>query len=212
VQKRMQKWTVIAIIAILSISLIGSSFVSIFQPGTQDQEQGQSQAVLEKEYEERQEKVEDILKKLEESPQDIQIKQTLGDAYYEKSVITRQLNMNEYKEDLENAIESYQAVLTAKEDNQVLLRLATSAFLLGESELAEKSYTSLVAKEPENVDALYGYGMFLLYDKDDHKQAEEQWKKALALTTDEQMKIRLQEMVTLVEGMNIDNTSEQKDK
>lgn len=209
-QKRTQKITVGIIIAVICISLIGSSFVAIFKPGAEPS-MDQSQAVLEKEYQDRKAKVEVLSKKLEGTPEDIEIKQALGDAYYDKSRITGQLNINEYKEDLQKAMEMYKDVLTLKEDNNVMLKLATSAFLFGDTELAEKTYIDLLKRESENVDALYGYGMYLFYEKDDRKQAEENWQKALSLTTDEQMRIRLEEMITLAKGMNI-NASEPEDK
>lgn len=211
-QKGMQKWTVIAIVVILSIALVGTSFAAIFQPQAQTPDEEQSLVILEQEYQVRKEKVETLSNKLKESPEDRQIKIALGDAYYEKSIITGRLNMNEYKEDLEKAIDIYQDVLKTENDQQILLKLANSAFLLGEQNLAGKSYTDLLSYEPENVDALYGYGMFLLYEKGDHKEAQKNWEKALTLTTDEQMKLTLERMVTLAKGMDIPEESEPKDK
>ncbi|NLI92912.1 MAG: hypothetical protein GX434_12165 [Peptococcaceae bacterium] len=200
--KKTQRITVIVIIALVCISLIGSSFVAIFQPGTETAT-SENQAVLQKEYADRKAKVEALTKALEGAPQDLQIRQALGDAYYDKSRITGQLNMNEYNEDLQKAIENYKSVLAAKEDNDVMYKLATSAFLIGDKELAEKTYTDLLNKKADHVDALYGYGMFLFYEKGDYKLAKEKWQKALPLTADESMKKRLQEMISRADGMDI---------
>ncbi len=202
-QKRTQKITVGIIIAVICITLIGSSFVAIF-PSDPQSGLDESRAVLEREYQQRKETAATLSKKLEESPHDIETKIALGNAYYDKSRVTGQLNMNEYHEDLQKAIEIYQDVLTVKEDNQVRLKLATSAFLYGDGELAEKTYLNLIKSEPQNVEALYGYGVYLFYEKEDPKQAEEMWQKAKALTSDEQISKSLDEMINRAQGMNID--------
>jgi len=202
VQKKTQKITVAIIIAVISITLIGSSFVAIFQPDTPT-DRDQSQAVLEKEYQDRKQNVETIGAKLKEKPEDLELIRALADAYYDKARISNQFNVDEYKEDLQKAIEMYKKVLTVNEDKQAMLKLATAAFLFGDKELAEKTYTDLLNKEPDNVDALYGYGMYLFYEKGDSKQAEEKWQKAKSLTQDEQMQSQLEQMINLAQGKNI---------
>lgn len=201
-QKKTQKITVAIIIAVISITLIGSSFVAIFQPDTPT-DRDQSQAVLEKEYQDRKQNVETIGAKLKEKPEDLELIRALADAYYDKARISNQFNVDEYKEDLQKAIEMYKKVLTVNEDKQAMLKLATAAFLFGDKELAEKTYTDLLNKEPDNVDALYGYGMYLFYEKGDSKQAEEKWQKAKSLTQDEQMQSQLEQMINLAQGKNI---------
>lgn len=207
-QKKMQKWVVGVIVLVLSVSLIGTSFVAIFQP---EESQVADTQALDQEYAQRKQIVELLSKKLEGNSEDIDTQIALGDAYYDKSRVTGQLNLEEFKGDLQNAINMYQQVLVKKEDNVVMLKLAASAFLLGDGELADKTYQELLVKEPENVDALYGYGMFLFYEKNDHKKAEENWQKALSLTTDEQYKERLNEMIAVAQGMDL-KASEEKEK
>lgn len=201
-QKKTQKVTVAIIIGVISITLIGSSFVAIFQPDEQTN-LDQSQAVLEKEYQDRKQTVEALSEKLKEKPEDLALIRALGDAYYDKARVSNQFNVDEYKEDLQKAIEMYQKVLSVNEDNQVLLKLANSAFLSEDDELAEKTYTDLLTKEPDNIEALYGYGMYLFYAKEDAKQAEEKWQKAKSLTQDEQMQSQLEQMINLAQGKNI---------
>lgn len=208
--KRTQKWTVGIIIAVICITLIGSSFIAIFQPEANQTAEIQNQQVLENEYKERKLVVEALNAKLEQDKENPETLLALGDAYYEKSRVTVQLNLKEYKEDLQKAIELYQKVLGKKEDSSVRLKLATSAFFLGEPELADQTYQSILQKEPENIDALYSYGMFLFYEKGDHQQAEANWQKALAITTDEQLKKSLKEMIALAQGIKT-NAGEQKD-
>lgn len=208
-QKKTQKITVTIIIAVITITLIGSSFVAIFHPDTQT-DSGQSQAVLEKEYQDRKQNVETITAKLKDKPDDVELIRALGDAYYDKSIISNQFNADEYQEDLQKAIEMYQKVLAVKEDNEAMFKLATAAFLAGDNDLAEKTYTDLLTREPENVDALYAYGMYLFYVKADSKQAEEKWQKAKSLTEDEQMRSQLDQMINLAQGKNINSGEKNK--
>lgn len=208
-QKKTQKWTIVIIIVIISVTMIGSGFMAIFPSSSEQTAEDQRQQIMQKEYNDRKQIVEVLNTKLKESPEEIETLLALGDAYYEKSRVTVQMNINEYKEDLQKAIEMYQKVLAQKEDNSVMLKLAASAFLLGDSEVAEQTYLNLLQKEPENIDALYGYGMFLFYEKEDAKQAEEKWQKALDMVTDDQLKKRLEEMIALAKGINT-STNEQK--
>ena len=209
-QKKTQKWTVTAIIVVISITLIGSSFVAIFHPGQGQSPQTQRQEALEKEYGERKQRVEQVAQIVQDNPENLEAKIVLADAYFDKSRVTGQLNYKEYEQDLQQAIELYQGILVDKQDDDdLMLKLATAAFLLGDTELADKTYTSLLTKQPENTDALYGYGLLLFYNKQEYKQAEEKWQEALRITTDEQMKIRLKEMLNVAQEIN-GSVSEQK--
>jgi len=123
----------------------------------------------------------------------------LGNAYYLKSRVTAQLNINEYREDLKKAIEIYQDILQTKEDSDIQLKMANAAFLLGDTGLAEEAYEDLLQKEPENPEVLFGYGMYLLYFKDDYEQALMYWRKALPLVEDEDFRQNLQDMISQAE-------------
>lgn len=209
-QKKTQKWTVTAIIVVISITLLGSSFVAMFTPDQSPE--AQTQEALEQEYLARQERVQQLTEAVEGNPDNVEAQIILADAYFDKSRVTGQLNYNEeYEEDLQQAVELYQGVLSKQENNEVMLKLATAAFLLGDTELAETTYTELLTKEPENIDALYGYGLLLFYNKQEYKQAEEKWQEALRITTDEQMKASLEEMIKVVQGIN-ENASEQEEQ
>lgn len=210
-QKRTQKWTVTAIIVIISITLLGSSFVAIFSPNQNQSPEAQTQEALEREYLARQERVQQLIEAVESNPDNIEAQIILADAYFDKSRVTGQLNYDEeYEEDLQNAVELYQDILSKQDNNEIVLKLATAAFLLGDTELAESTYTELLTKEPENIDALYGYGLLLFYNKQEYEQAEEKWREALKLTTDEQMQARLEEMIKVVQGITL-NASEQEE-
>ncbi len=202
-QKKTQKITVAIIIAVISINPDRIFFCRHLPTRHAKPIRDQSQAVLEKEYQDRKQNVETIGAKLKEKPEDLELIRALADAYYDKARISNQFNVDEYKEDLQKAIEMYKKVLTVNEDKQAMLKLATAAFLFGDKELAEKTYTDLLNKEPDNVDALYGYGMYLFYEKGDSKQAEEKWQKAKSLTQDEQMQSQLEQMINLAQGKNI---------
>ena len=211
-QKRIQKWTVTVIIVVISITLLGSSFVAMFSPSQDPSPEAQTQETLEREYLARQEKVQQLIEAIEANPNNIEAQIVLADAYFDKSRVTGQLKYDgEYEEDLQQAIELYQDVLSKQDDNEVMLKLATAAFLLGDTELAESTYTGLLKEEPQNIDALYGYGLLLFYNKQEYRQAEEKWQEALRITTDEQMQARLEEMIKVAQGIN-SNASEQEEQ
>ncbi|MCM1565970.1 MAG: tetratricopeptide repeat protein [Dehalobacter sp. 4CP] len=194
-RKKVQKITVGIIIGIICISLIGSTFYAISLPGSDNTEDTQGQEALEQEYNQRKQAIVELSAALEKSPEDVETQLALADAYYSKASITIQLNDEEYQEDLQNAITYYQKVLTQKDDNDVRLKLAISAFLSRDSDLADETYKELIEKEPQNVDVLYWYGMFQFYSKEDYKQAEQYWQTALKYNTDGEMKTKLEEMI-----------------
>ena len=206
-KNKFQRWAVIVIVAVLSISLIGTSFVAIFRPD--DGQTATDTEAIQQEYEQRKQITEVLSQKVEENPEDLEAKIALGDAYYSKAAVSVQINVQEYQQDLQSAIDLYQQVLEKTQDNEVLLKLANTAFLAGNNEVAEKSYTELLAREPENIDGLYGYGMYLFYEKEDPKQAAANWQKALNLTTDENFKKALQEMIDIAESIDLDSLEEQ---
>jgi len=201
---------VIVIIALISITLIGSSFVAIFQPGNQATAADQNQKILLNEYNDRKQIVDLLSKKLEKAPSDVETQLALGNAYYDKFSVSKELNLDEYKLDLTNAIKMYQEVLKNKEDNGVLLKLANSALLAEDSELAGKTYQELLQKDPTNPEGLYGNGMYLFYLKEDYQQALLNWQKALSLTNDQELKQRLGEMIARVQGMDINSNQTKK--
>ena len=190
-----------------SVSLLGSSFVAIFHPGQDQSPESQRQEVLENEYIERQATVQRLTEIVEGNPDNIEAHLELADAYFDKSRVTGQLNYSEYEEDLQKATELYQVVLRDRDNNDIMLKLATSAFLLGETDLADETYIELLTRDPQNIDALYGHGLLLFYLKEDYTQAEAKWQEALLITTDEQMKVRLEEMISVVQTIS-SNTSE----
>ncbi|NLL52408.1 MAG: tetratricopeptide repeat protein [Peptococcaceae bacterium] len=206
-RSRTQKITVIAIIVILCVALIGSSFYAIFLPD-EDLAEDPGQQALVNEYNQWQQAVDLLNQRLAENPTDLQAKIDLGDAYYAKSEVTAQLNVDEYKEDLINAIKMYQDVLQAKEDDNIRLKMANAAFFVGDAELASSTYEELLANQPENPEVLFGYGMCLLYLKDDYKQALHYWRQALPLVEDQAFKEYLQEMINLTEGMESNSAQE----
>jgi len=207
VHKNIKKWTVAFIIGIISITLVGSSFVAIFHPGKEDPEKLKQES-LQIEYDERLKRVEQLTEIAAENPENSKIQISLADAYFEKSRVTGQLNYQEYEQDLQNAVKLYQEVLSKEKDNEVMLKLATAAFMLEDTELADKTYNDLIAREPENVDALYGHGLLLFYHKQDYRQAEAKWREACRLTDDELMKSSLEEMIQIVQEIETETDQE----
>lgn len=212
-QKKTQKIVVTIIIIVISISLIGSSFYAMFTPDQQQNLEAERQEALEKEYLDRKDRVAQLSDAVAKNPENMEAKIILADAYFDKSIVTGQLNYNdEHQKDLRKAVELYQKVLEKQDDNEVTLKLATAAFFLGDTELAEKSYIELLKKDPKNADALYGYGLLLFYNKQEYELAEEKWQEALDITTDEQMKTRLEEMIKVVQGINKSSAERENQK
>ncbi|HHV64477.1 MAG TPA: tetratricopeptide repeat protein [Peptococcaceae bacterium] len=211
-QKKTQKWAVAIIVAVISITLIGSSFYALFLPETDQTAEKQKQETLEREYQERKLLVESLQTKLEANPEDTVTALALADAYFEKSNITVQLNLKEYQEDLQKAIDLYQKVLLKQDNNAVRLKLANSAFFVGQADLADRTYQQLLAKDPDNLDALYSYGLFLFYEKGDYKQAEANWQKAADLTSDENLKKNLEDMIALAKEVGSNAVNEESNE
>jgi len=208
-RKRSQKWFVIVVIAIISITLLGTSFVAIFQPGMKSSAEDQKQEYLLNAYNERKQIVGLLSGKLEASPDDLQIQNELADAYFDRAIIAAELYPDEFEADLQEAMELYQKFLEQKDDNQVLLKLANTAFYLNDSETSEKAFMELLQKEPENPEALFGYGKCLFYFREDYSQALQNWQQALNLTEDVDFRQRIQEMIA--EAQKMDSVQE-KDK
>ncbi len=210
-KQRYQKITVIAIIAIVSISLIGTSFVAIFLPDDTLTQESQDAIILQKEYDSRKEIVLQLDKKLAENPDDTEAQLALADALLDKSRVSSRVNAEEFAEDLRQAIDLYRAALEKNEDTGVMHKLAIAAFWFGDNDLSESTYKQLLALEPQNADALFGYGMLLFYNVKDYKQAEEKWQQGLSLVTDEQQKKEFEDMLSLVKVINA-NANEPKSK
>lgn len=200
-RRKGQKFTIGIIIGIICLTLIGSTFVAVFRPGGSDSDSYNEEVVL-KEYNQRKEKVEILKSKVEENPENIELQLELADAYFNKSQISGQFDQKEFKEDLTMAVKWYKAVLDKKEDagNEVRFKLATAAFLAGDDELADNTYKEILEKEPDNVQVRYAYGMFLFYNQKKYEDAIAEWEAALEKTEDEEMKGKLQEMISIARG------------
>lgn len=197
--KKTQKITVGIIVALITITLVGTSFSAVFVPGQSQNEEADTEAIK-AEYQKRKEIAAELEESLKKNPDNMRLKLALADAYFEKANISRQFNYQEFNQDLVRAIELYQQYLDESELEQqeyteISLRLAAAAFFLGDKELAEKTYKGILEQNPNNFDALYGYGLFLFYSQENYQEAINQWELALKNTVDDTIKQQIQEMI-----------------
>jgi tetratricopeptide (TPR) repeat protein len=206
VRKKHQKIVIGVITAIICVALLGSTMINIFHPQSEVPAGDEAQEILTQEYNQRKQIVDIFKEKLEKEPENLEVQKHLADAYFSKALISERFSGEEFQEDLKNAKRLYQELLTVEENNEVLLSLANTAFLLGDSELAGSSYRKVLSKEPDNIEALFRYGISLFYLEQDKEQALEFLQKAHDLSEDKDFKKRLQEMITLINNTELNNT------
>jgi TolA-binding protein len=100
-------------------------------------------------------------------------------------------------EDYKKAVDMCQDYLKVNKERptDMLFYLADVAQKDGQKDLTQKTYREILEREPENVDALYEYGLFLRDDLNDKTQAIAQWEKAKALTQDERALAELDRLI-----------------
>jgi len=176
--------------------MIGSSFYAIFLPSNDDSKYTYNKEAVEEEYKARKEKVEYLIAKTKEDPENVDLKIALADAYFEKSELSNQLFYDEYKDDINKSVEIYQSVLSEKEDSGTMLKLATAAFYQENYDLAEETYQKVLEKE-DTFEVHYSYGMFQFYARKNYDEAISEWQKALKLASNEDNKENVQKMIDL---------------
>ncbi|MDD2233368.1 MAG: hypothetical protein PHZ11_00220 [Desulfitobacteriaceae bacterium] len=130
-------------------------------------------------YQNQKSQVEYLQQQVAANPDDIELKQNLGKAYFNLALIAMQTVPAEVTEDFNQAIKNYQDVLQTKKDINVLTDLAVAAYYGGQSELAEQTFKEALALQPDFELALIYYGMFLSEVKQDNTGAIGMWQKAL---------------------------------
>ena len=188
------------IVAILCLALVGSSFIgfgtALFS-GAGDQA-GKAAEILRQEYAERTARAAQLEEKMAENPDNTALRLSLADAYFDKAILGFQIaSPEEVQADLEQAVAGYQAYLTAQTEREVeiLVRLANAAQLAGQNELSEQTYIEILAQDPQNVSALYGYGVLLFYRLDEREQAVALWEKGRTATQDPQWKKTFEDQI-----------------
>lgn len=176
----------IIIVALVSLSMIGSSFALFFTPDSQTVAGNGSEAGAQ--IQALQSQVDGLNESLKSKPEDANLHLGLANAYYDLGMT--QLNTAEGdqaaanaeagKTSLKQAITEYQEVLkTKKDDVSILVDMATAAFYSDDTDLAEATFQQALAIKPDFLNGLQNYGVFLIQAKGDYLGAIAQFNKAL---------------------------------
>ncbi|NMA69549.1 MAG: tetratricopeptide repeat protein [Desulfitobacterium sp.] len=157
---------------------------------------------------------EGYIKSLEETlaqnPEDKDTRLNLANLYYDWGM---QTYFNGSKEEANNhfekAIANYEEVLKEGQDVNVLVDMATAAFYSEKNELAEEKFQEALEIQPDFLNGLYNYGVFLMYAKEDFGGAIAQWEKALENENlSEEVKANLQQNIQIAQQMILENFEE----
>jgi len=195
--RKKQRVMAIIMVAVMIFAMVGSTIFGYFWGGYQYSQGADPAETISKsgeaspdqqasDYESLKYRVADLNQQVEGDPQNLDLWQDLGDAYYDLAVAALDSAPNEVTADLQQAVDVYQYVLQNKKDVNVMLDLATAAYYLGDDDLAQKSFQDALQEQPDNFYALYNYGMFLHDAKQDFSGALVQWERALAVNPDDQ--------------------------
>lgn len=168
------------VIAVLvTISMVGAGMFGYFIGGDVPQPKASSSSAYADIYQSFKSQVEDLKQQVTINPDDIELKQDLGKAYFNLAISAMQTAPAEVTEDFNQAIKNYQNVLESKRDITVLTDLAVAAFYGEQSELAEKTFKEALALQPDYEQALFYYGIFLSEVRQNYSAAIGMWQKAL---------------------------------
>lgn len=195
--RRGQRILAIVVTFVMVFAMVGATVIGYFWGGTyseqapivSDQSNGTNPATEPgSEYELLKQAAAELNQQVEDDPQNIDLWTELGNTYYDLAVAAMDAAPEEVTADLHQAVDIYQYVLQYREDVNVMLDLATAAYYLEDDDLAEENFRKALNLEPDNYYALYNYGVFLYYAREDFNAAIEQWEKALVLNPqDEQL-------------------------
>lgn len=195
-RKKTQKFTVYIIVALLIISLVGSSFVLFFGNTGSTSVTGTYQS-----------RIDSLNQALEANPQDTQTRLNLANTYYDYAIQTLGGNKPEEAGAIfHQAVAQYQEVLKSQKDVSILVDMATAAFYGGQDEIAEQTFQEALKEDPNFLNGLFNYGIFLMEAKGDYGAAIEQWEKALTLENlSADNKQRLETNIKLAQDKIIEN-------
>ncbi|MEA4903193.1 tetratricopeptide repeat protein [Desulfitobacterium sp.] len=175
----------IIIVALVSISMIGSTFVLFFSDSPVTQTAAQTANTADSQIADLQGQVDAFNQALEKNPGDTNLRLNLADKYYDLGLA--QLSSSQDQSiagaattNLKQAVAQYQEVLKVnKDDVNILVDMATAAFYSGDNTLAESTFQHVLAIKPDFYNALVNYGIFLIEAKSDYIGAIEEFNKAL---------------------------------
>lgn len=190
------------ILAVLvSIAMVGSGILVFFfsgdEPPTGQSASAQAAAA---EYQAQKLRIDAMVQQSKVDPENVPLQTALGNEYYEAGVAAQTVAPDEMKANFSKAVEAYQIVLKTNKDPNVIVDMATSAFYSGNFDLADKSFKEALVIQPDFINALINYGIFLSQAKQDWAGAINQWKKALPLAQKSTDKEQIQAMINQAES------------
>lgn len=185
---------VIAVIAV--VALLGSAVMGYMYGGLSPSSSSSSQASSNSDYQSLKQRVAALEEQAKAKPGDNSIQEDLANAYYDLGTLAQQNNPDEAQKDFEQAVKAYQNVLKSNKDINNLVDMATAAFYAGQNDLAEKSFKEALAENPNFLNALYNYGIFLSHAKNDYAGAIRLWQTALNNNPNAPQADRLKQLIS----------------
>lgn len=176
--------TAIIIVALVSLSMIGSSFALFFSdtPGTPTATAANFKNSADSQVQSLQSQVDGLNQAVKANPQDPNLHLSLANSYYDLGIA--QLNSKQDQAataSLKQATNEYQEVLKSKKDDvNIMVDMATAAFYGGDNTLAETTFKQALAIKPDFLNALLNYGIFLMEAKGDYLGAIAEFNQALS--------------------------------
>ena len=165
--------------------MVGSGLLVFFfqgdEPAPGSSAATQQLANAEAEYQDQKSRIDAMVQQVEKDPENVPLQTALGDEYFDAGMTAQMVEPTEMQENFSKAVEAYQKVLETDKNPDIMVNLATAAFYSEDIELAEKSYQEALEINPDSLNGLINYGLFVAYAKQDLTGAIEQWQKALPL-------------------------------
>ncbi|MDR0434509.1 MAG: hypothetical protein LBH21_05525 [Gracilibacteraceae bacterium] len=196
---RRRKIFTIVIIVLVSLTMLGSGFVALFSIPESSGGQETELQLLEEEYGQRRQLAANLSQSAENKPENRELRLALADAWLDVYILAGYLGKEETDGALNKALDLYAELTAAATDSAIQLKYATAAFYNRDFALTGELLTDLLAREPENVDALVIYGQYLFYGESDYDRAETAWQDALALARDDSERSLLEYYISLVQ-------------
>ncbi|WP_434510926.1 tetratricopeptide repeat protein [Desulfitobacterium sp. AusDCA] len=170
----------IIIVALVSLSMIGSTFVLFFTNSSSGASASGSGNNANSQVQGLQSQIDSLNQGLKSNPQDTNLRLSLANAYYDMGMLQLDSSQEQAAASLKQAVAAYQEVAkTNKDDVNVLVDLATAAFYSGDNTLAETTFKQALTLKPDFFNALLNYGYFLMNAKGDYIGAIAEFNKAL---------------------------------
>lgn len=202
-RKKTQRIYAGVLAVIVSIAMVGAGIFGLFF--NRDQLSAGSNASTAAfnaaaEYQDQKQRIEAMAQQAKIDPENIFLQKALGKEYFNAGITAQAVAPAEAQGNFERAVEILQNVIKTEKDENIMLVLASAAYLSANHELAENSYKELLEIKPDSLHGIINYGIFLSQAKQDWAGALNQWQRALTLAQDDSDKQQIQAMITQAQG------------